>query len=106
MSSPDPDLSAEEAVVAYHERTKHHFTRFAASLGRLDWKTQPNPFRRYHGAPLVRLPLAESSPSLEFRDLYTPELVPAAPLTTSDTRLAAPRSPPLRSAGGSACSIG
>ena len=26
-------LSAEELVVAYHERTKHHFHRFAASVG-------------------------------------------------------------------------
>ena len=25
-------LSAEELVVAYHERTKHHYHRFAASV--------------------------------------------------------------------------
>ena len=24
--------------------TKHHFNRFARSLGYLDWATQPNPF--------------------------------------------------------------
>ena len=50
------DLSAEEAVVAYHERTKHHYHRFASSLGYMDWATQPDPFRRYEGASLVRLP--------------------------------------------------
>src|SRR5712691_10523015 len=38
------DLSAEEAVVAYHERTKHHYHRFASSLGYMDWATQPDPF--------------------------------------------------------------
>jgi hypothetical protein len=27
----DGELSAEEIVVAYHERTKHHFHRFAAA---------------------------------------------------------------------------
>jgi SagB-type dehydrogenase family enzyme len=41
--------------VDYHETTKHHFGRFARSRGYLDWATQPDPFRRYHGAPLVPL---------------------------------------------------
>ena len=41
-------------MVAYHERTKHHFHRFAASVGYMDWATQPDPFRRYDGALLVR----------------------------------------------------
>ena len=35
----------------YHEATKHHFNRFARSRGYLDWATQPDPFRRYAGAP-------------------------------------------------------
>ena len=43
-------------AVRYHESTKHHFDRFARSLGYLDWATQPNPFRRYDGAPLRELP--------------------------------------------------
>jgi len=30
--SDDLDLSAEQVVVAYHERTKHHYHRYAASL--------------------------------------------------------------------------
>jgi SagB-type dehydrogenase family enzyme len=42
-------------VFAYHERTKHHFGRFAPGPGYLDWATQPEPFRRYRGAPLIRL---------------------------------------------------
>jgi len=32
------DVSAEETVVAYHERTKHHYGRFAASIGYMDWE--------------------------------------------------------------------
>ena len=43
-------------VLAYHDRTKHHVHRFAASAGYLDWATQPDPFRRYAGAPLLALP--------------------------------------------------
>ncbi len=43
------------AVAAYHERTKHQLGRFARSLGYLDWANQPDPFRRYAGAPRVRL---------------------------------------------------
>jgi len=39
----------------YHQATKHHFNRFARSLGYLDWATQPDPFRRYDGAPVVPL---------------------------------------------------
>ena len=57
------DLSAEEIVVAYHERTKHHYHRFAASVGYMDWATQPDPFRRYEGASLVRLPFPDDGAS-------------------------------------------
>jgi hypothetical protein len=39
----------------YHDATKHYFNRFARSLGYLDWAAQPDPFRRYHGAPLIEL---------------------------------------------------
>ena len=46
-----------DAAVAYHERTKHHFQRYARALGYLDWDTQPDPFRRFTGAELLPLPL-------------------------------------------------
>ena len=47
------EASAAEVVAACHERTKHHFHRYAASPGYMDWATQPDPFRRYAGADLV-----------------------------------------------------
>ena len=34
-----------------HDGTKHHFDRFARSLGYLDWASQPDPFRHFNGAP-------------------------------------------------------
>jgi SagB-type dehydrogenase family enzyme len=48
--------SSLEVVMRYHERTKHRFHRFAAGPAQLDWANQPNPFRRYVGAALTRLP--------------------------------------------------
>jgi SagB-type dehydrogenase family enzyme len=73
-----------ENVMRYHERTKHHFYRFAAGPGRLDWANQPSPFRRYAGAALVRLPLLapdEEPVSPAYEDLFTPGAVRVAPLT-------------------------
>jgi SagB-type dehydrogenase family enzyme len=72
-----------EAVMRYHERTKHHFSRFAAGPGQLDWANQPDPFRRYAGAALTRLPLlkADEEPvSPPYDSLHVRGGVPAAPL--------------------------
>jgi SagB-type dehydrogenase family enzyme len=41
-------------VQQYHDGSKHHFTRFARSLGHLDWASQPNPFRSF-GVPAIPL---------------------------------------------------
>ncbi|MBA3545972.1 MAG: SagB/ThcOx family dehydrogenase, partial [Nannocystis sp.] len=45
-----------ERVLAYHARSKHRPGRYAASLGYLDWDSQPNPFRVYSGAETLALP--------------------------------------------------
>ena len=65
-------------ALQYHEATKHHFQRFARSAGYLDWKTQPNPFRRYAGAPVVELPRARLDRALRYAGLYDPPRSPAA----------------------------
>src|ERR1700676_2926063 len=64
------DLPAEQVVVAYHERTKHHYRRYAAAPGYLDWANQPDPFRRYDGAPLVSLPIPDAERALPYWQLY------------------------------------
>jgi SagB-type dehydrogenase family enzyme len=74
------EASPEEVVVAYHERTKHHFHRYAAALGNLDRATQPDPFRRFAGAELVRLPLPTAGRLLPYWLLYASPPVPPAPL--------------------------
>jgi SagB-type dehydrogenase family enzyme len=58
------------AVHRYHDGTKHHFERFASSLGYLDWASQPNPFRTYAGAPRIPLfPTPGVSPDYQARPL-------------------------------------
>jgi SagB-type dehydrogenase family enzyme len=44
-----------EPIHRYHDGTKHHFHRFAPSLGYLDWASQPNPFRSFREAREVAL---------------------------------------------------
>jgi SagB-type dehydrogenase family enzyme len=70
-------------VMRYHERTKHHFARFAPGPGRLDWANQPDPFRRFEGAPLTRLPLLapdDEPRSPAYDSLYAPGAVASAPV--------------------------
>ena len=83
----DADAFPEEVVVAYHERTKHHFHRYAASPGYMDWATQPDPFRRYQGADLVRLPLAKPGRPLPYWQLYALGDVSSEPLTLESISL-------------------
>src|SRR6266550_2317049 len=89
--SPDrsqaSSLSAEELVVAYHERTKHHYHRFAASAGYMDWATQPDPFRRYEGASLVRLLFPEMGQALPYWQLYVADSMEPAPLSIDSVSL-------------------
>ncbi|SDE15608.1 SagB-type dehydrogenase domain-containing protein [Variovorax sp. CF079] len=77
------DADKLEAVLRYHECTKHQFHRYARSAGTLDWVNQPNPFRRYEGAPLTQLPIlgADEEPvSPRYQEIYRRGAVPSAPL--------------------------
>jgi len=69
-----------ETVFLYHDRTKHHFHRYAASLRYLDWANQPDPFRRYEGAELHGLMLAGESPTPTYDDLFRPGAIPPQPV--------------------------
>ena len=48
----------DSAVLDYHRRSKHRLDGYAPGPGWLDWANQPDPFRRYAGAPAIKLPLA------------------------------------------------
>ena len=67
-------------VIGYHERTEHRLPdRFAASLGYLDWETQPDPFRRYEGSERIELPLCEPSHDTEPSWAVTRSNAPISP---------------------------
>ena len=73
-------MTNEEIALAYHEATKHHFNRYARSMGYLDWANQPDPFRRYLGAKRFLLPLVANDVTPSYESLYR-EQPPALPLT-------------------------
>ena len=84
-----PPTSVRATVERYHDGTKHHFNRFARSLGYLDWASQPNPFRTYADAPAF--PLYPAPPvraddyapgAATYTDLFDPPGA-AAPLTAA-----------------------
>ena len=74
------DAEALQPAVAYHEATKHHYHRYARSLGYMDWANQPNPFRRYQGAVEIPLELKRLARSIPFDRMYEPNTVASAPV--------------------------
>lgn len=74
----NPLMKNITAVLDYHDRTKHRPARYAASLGYMDWATQPDPFRRYIGAPLITL--THSDVSVPYHLLFQKGSLPSAPL--------------------------
>lgn len=75
----------QNAAVAlqYHNRTKHYFHRFAASLGYLDWANQPNPYRYYHGTEAFLLPFSQEHKRARFDAVYGKAETSPAPLSVS-----------------------
>ncbi|MCH9032964.1 MAG: SagB/ThcOx family dehydrogenase [Planctomycetes bacterium] len=65
-------MDTSAIVLHYHETTKHYPHRYARSLGYMDWATQPDPFRRYRGAPCVPLLLVEPAVAPPYDALYEP----------------------------------
>ena len=61
-----------ERVANYHQRSKHHLDRYAKGPEQMDWATQPDPFRRFAGAPELHLPLAADRKKALYRDLFIP----------------------------------
>ena len=79
-SSTDP----VDQVIRYHIQTKHHFNRYARSMGFLDWANQPDPFRRFAGAELLPLPLLkpeEEPVSPAYEAIYQPDAVASQPVS-------------------------
>jgi hypothetical protein len=83
-STPLNNPSAQDAtgdIIAYHDRTKHHPERYANRPGGLDWANQPDPSRRFSGAPAIRLPLAGPDDTPPAGVLFGAATVKSQPLT-------------------------
>ena len=63
-------LNALETLLDYHERTKHHFERYARGPTQMNWNAQPDSFRRYLGAQKIELPLVADTLENTYIDLY------------------------------------
>ena len=84
MTSEPTSLSPLDRVKRYHQQTKHDFNQYARSLGYMDWANQPDPFRRFEGAPLSCLPLLnpeEEPVSPLYDELFYPNTISTQPLT-------------------------
>ena len=68
-------------IIAYHDRTKHHPERYARGPGGLDWATQPDPFRRFAGSPVLNLPLANRDDTPPAAILFGVSTTPPRPFT-------------------------
>jgi hypothetical protein len=73
-------LSGPGITLAYHERTKHRPFQFAPALGYMDWKTQPDPFRRFDGAVLHPLDLLPPGPEPRYESAFAVGRIPGSPL--------------------------
>ena len=87
-----PESGVTDPVLRYHDGTKHHFHRFAQSIGYLDWASQPHPFRSFIGSPAFSLYPADptsavsSGPALplarvSYDQLFQPGSVSPSPVT-------------------------
>ena len=66
-------------IIEYHERTKHHYHRYARSAGHMDWENQPHPFRSYGSATVINLPFQQKDDGAHLEDLYyNPKRQPAS----------------------------
>jgi len=73
--------AADSAIRRYHDGTKHHFHRFARSLGYLDWASQPVPFRSFSGAPEILLPRTSTRALVTYDRLFQTAGVASLPVS-------------------------
>jgi len=90
-TSPPTDVpgvpGAVARVRAYHQCTKHLPGQFAPGPGVLDWANQPDPFRRFSGAPRVELPLVPDDGTPLYDALFQSKQTPPRPLTAKSLGL-------------------
>ncbi|HJV26564.1 MAG TPA: SagB/ThcOx family dehydrogenase [Aromatoleum sp.] len=68
-------------IPSYHQRSKHRLDAYAPGPGRLDWANQPDPWRRFEGAPRVQLPFGADGVQTHYEDVRQGLRPPVAALT-------------------------
>lgn len=76
-----------DSVIDYHQRTKHQLNAYAKGPETLDWDDQPNPFRRFSGCEIVKLPPPGNELTCRFADLDNPANIEVSPLTLDNLGL-------------------
>ncbi|MHC4234383.1 MAG: SagB/ThcOx family dehydrogenase [Planctomycetota bacterium] len=66
----------------YHEYTKHTPAKLYSRAWHLDWANQPDPFRRYDGAPRVELPVPTVPPTADYFALQDADRGPSVCIRT------------------------
>jgi SagB-type dehydrogenase family enzyme len=69
-----------DVVVTYHDATKHHLNRYARGPHGLDWANQPDPFRRYEGAPVIELEHVPLGDRPLYEEVFVEGRLPVRPL--------------------------
>lgn len=64
-----------ESIRDYHQLSKHRPEGYAPGPAGLDWANQPDPFRRFEGAPRMGLPLRADGLRTPFEALHRPDAV-------------------------------
>ena len=70
-------------IFEFHESTKHRLNRYARGPDSLDWATQPDPFRRYAGAPLIPLEHPWPAEYPRYEPVFIEGRLPVQPLNRS-----------------------
>lgn len=73
-------------VYRYHDETKHHFQRYARSLGFMDWTNQPDPFRQFEGSKKTGLEIPDTQDRPTWDALFGrgPEPASVSPASLSE----------------------
>jgi len=70
MSDNPADADYLDIILRCHRRTKHHMDHYARSPGFMDWANQPDPFRRFEGAPMLHLARPSDDPGPTYEALF------------------------------------
>ena len=73
-------MSNWDIAKQYHQYSRHDYHRSAPGPGYMDWENQPNPFRHYDGAEIIKLNKVSLNEGPLFHEALQPENILPLPL--------------------------